>query len=130
MTASAPLNDLETVLLQARAGEVPVSRLMQMLVEAELAVPSAGEVMPDGGGFRPVLFPKEQVQMLAAFTDRSRIGTLTDLAPYCLTMKGRDLLKRMPPGCGIVINPGSTVGFDIAPDGIRRILDDFGRPGS
>jgi hypothetical protein len=126
MTTTAPLNGFEKLLQQARAGQAPVSRLMQGLVEAELAIPSATEVMPDGQGFQPVLFPKEQVQMLAAFTDRSRIGTLAELAPYCLAMKGLDLLKRMPPGCGIVINPGSTLGFDIAPDGIRRILEDFG----
>jgi hypothetical protein len=94
-------------------------------MEAELAIPSAADVLEDGSGFQPLLFKKEAVQMLACFTDRSRIGEYAEIAPYCLTMKGRELLERIPQGFGVVVNPGWSVGFDISPEGIERVLRDL-----
>ena len=88
-------------------------------------MPSAAEVMKDGSGFESLLFTKEQVRMLACFTDKARIGEFTSLTPYCLVMKGRELLRRIPLGYGLVVNPGTKEGFDISPEGIAKILQDF-----
>lgn len=120
-----PLNHLEVALAKAQSGSLPVQGLLQILVDSELAVPSATEVIADGSGFQPLLFPKEKVQMLACFSDKSRIGEFALLTPYCLVMKGRDLLRRMPPGFGLVINPGTSTGFDISPGGIAKIVEEF-----
>jgi hypothetical protein len=125
MPSFEPLNDFEKALVEARSGRLPVQKLLHMMADADLAVPSAGEVQADGSGFQPLLFPKEQVQMLACFTDKSRIGEYAEMAPYFLLMKGRDLLRRMPPDHGIVVNPGSTVGFDMSPEGIAKIVQEF-----
>ena len=40
-------------------------------------------------------------------------------------MNAFDLLRRMPPEYGIVINPGADVGFDLPPGGIQDIVKDF-----
>jgi hypothetical protein len=125
MTTFTPLNRLEVALAQAQGGALPVQELLQILVDSDLAVPSAAEVVEDGSGFQPLLFPKEKVQMLACFSDKSRIGEFASLVPYCLVIKGRDLLRRMPPGYGLVINPETSTGFDISPEGIAKILQEF-----
>ena len=90
-----------------------------------VAVPSATEILEDGSGLQPLLFPKNGVQMLACFTDKSRIGEFSSLAPYCLVLKGHDLLRRMSPGFGLVVNPGTPTGFDVPPQGVAKIVKDF-----
>lgn len=126
MKGFRPLNDFELALEQAQGGHLGVPELMRALLSSELAVPSAEEVMADGSGFSPLLFNKKGVQMLACFSDKSRVSEFADMAPYCLVMQGRELLRRMPPGYGLVINPGLAVGFDMTPDGILRLLSETG----
>lgn len=126
MNVFRPLNGFELVLEQAQNGHLEIPELMRALLSSELAVPSAKEVMVDGSGFSPLLFSKEGVQMLACFSDRRRIGDFSDLTPYCLMMRGHELLRRIPPGYGLVINPGLAVGFDMTPDGISLLLSETG----
>jgi hypothetical protein len=121
----SPLNDFESKLAQAQRGEVAVSELMASLVAAELALPSASEVQEDWSGFRPLLFSKHGVPMLACFSAKERLADYSAMAPYCLVIEGRELLCRIPPRHGLVINPGQRVGFDVSPDGIAQIVTDF-----
>ena len=127
MSSFVPLNKLESVLVQAKNGHVPVSDLMKTLVASDVVLPSGSEVLPDGTGFEPLLFPKEKVQMVACFTDKSRIGEYVKMTPYCLVMKGESFLRGIPNGCGVVVNPGQEVGFDISPDGVSKVLSDFSK---
>jgi hypothetical protein len=125
MNNFVPLNYFEVLLQEANSGRVPIQELLGVLVETSLALASASEILDDGSGFRPLLFPKDRVQMLACFSDKARIGTFVSLAPYCLMMNGRDILSRVPPGFGLVLNPGESVGLEISYDGIRNIISDF-----
>jgi len=93
---------------------------------SNIELPSAEEVRGDGAGLSPILFDKGGVMMLALFTDKIRIGTYAERAPYCVSMKAIDVMRRIPPGIGIVVNPGFKLGFEISPDGIRDVLRDFG----
>lgn len=126
MTQSfVPMNELESMLVRAKNGQVPVSDLMRALVDSDVVLPSGSEVLADGTGFEPLLFSKEKLQMVACFTDKSRIGEYVKMTPYCLVMKGKDFLRGIPSGHGVVVNPGQEVGFDISPDGIGKVLSDF-----
>jgi hypothetical protein len=125
MSEFFPLNDLEHVLVEARNGKRTVRDLIDTLIKSELAVPSASEVMANGSGFEPLLFSKEGMTMLSVFSDKSRIVEFAKMTPYCLIMSGADLLRRIPAGYGLVVNPGSDVGFDIPPAGISQIKTDL-----
>lgn len=128
MTQSfVPMNDLESMLVRAKNGQVPVSDLIRTLLDSDVVLPSGSEVLADGTGFEPLLFSKEKVQMVACFTDKSRIGEYVIMTPYCLVMKGKDFLRGIPSGHGVVVNPGQEVGFDISPDGVGKVLNDFPR---
>lgn len=128
MTQSfVPMNELESMLVRAKNGQAPVSDLMRTLVDSDVVLPSGSEVLADGTGFEPLLFSKEKVQMVACFTDKSRIGEYIKMTPYCLVMKGGDFLRGIPSGHGVVVNPGQEVGFDIPPDGVGKVLNDFPR---
>ncbi len=124
--AFTPLNDLEAALSEARAGRLPEQKLLHALANAELAVPSAAELdAADGSGFQPLVFPKDDLQLLACFSDESRIGDYAKLAPHTLKIRGRDLLRLVPEGFGLVVNPGSAAAFDISPNGIAEMLQDL-----
>lgn len=125
MNELIPLNTFESTLADARQGHLSVPQLMRMLVGSVLFVPSATEVMEDGSGFQPLLFDKGNARMLACFSDKSRVGDFSSLAPYGVTMKGRDILVRIPSGYGVVVNPGNLIGFDISPEGIAEVISDF-----
>lgn len=126
MTTFDPLNKLEASLLSAKRKEMPIQTFSRELVGAELTLPSVSEVKEDGTGFEPILYVKHGTNMVAAFTDKTRIGELTGLARYYLTMQGVHVLRRIPPGYGLVIDPGLEFGLDLSPEGIVRILQDMG----
>ncbi|SEL94018.1 SseB protein N-terminal domain-containing protein [Roseateles sp. YR242] len=121
----APLNDFESRLARAQRGEFAVKDVLASLAAAELALPSAAPVQEDWSGFQPLLFSKDGVPMLACFSAKERVTDYAAMTPYCLAIKGRELLRRMPAGHGLVVNPGQRVGFDISPEGIAQIVDEF-----
>lgn len=114
-------NELEIALQKAASQLLSMADFIGILLRSELAIPSAGEIMPDGSGFQPLLFDKEKIKMVACFTARERAKSYGDMTPYCLMMKGAEFIKRIPANYGIVINPGQKAGLDISPAGISRI---------
>jgi len=64
--------------------------------------------------------------MLALFTDKERVKQVGNIAKYCLVMTGLDVLRRLPLGHGVVVNPGLDVGFELSPEGVVKIVMDMG----
>lgn len=89
-------------------------------------VPSGDDPGERFEGFRPVYYPKDDVQMLAVFTSPDGAGSLSDLAPWLVTFTGEELLRRMPATDGLVVNPGLPDGFDIAPAGLETLRAELG----
>lgn len=121
-----PLNDLEVSLLAAKENEISLETFVRQLVRSDLALPTAKEVQSDGSGFEPIIFDKQGSSMLSAFTDKVRVSQLAHIARYCLVMNGLELLRRIPPRYGLVINPGLDVGFELSSEGIAEILKEMG----
>lgn len=121
-----PLNDLEKLLIQTQVQTRNFNDFLTAFMKSDLCVPSASEIQADGSGFVPLLFDKQGTQMLSAFTALSRAALYKDMTPYCLSMKGSELLARMPRDCGLVVNPGYDKGFDISPAGLEKIRQEFG----
>lgn len=120
-----PENDLEILLVKVQQGKIDFVDFFKFFMSAEIFVPSASEVMPDGSGMSPLLFEKNGDQILGVFSSLSRVSLFKGQADYCLSMKGRELIARLPAGYGIVVNPGFDKGFDVPPSGIKKILRDF-----
>lgn len=127
MIIFTPLNVLEASLLSAKIDEISVESFIVEFINSDLALPSATEVMEDGAGFEPILYDKLGTKMLAAFTDKTRIGELVKIAKYCLVMNALQVLRRIPLGYGLVLNPGHEVGLELSSDGIAQIIKDMDR---
>lgn len=93
--------------------------VLWVLAGSTLYVPSGADPGNDFEGFRPVFYPQGAHQMLAAFTNPQWAEPISSLAPWMVTTTGEDLITRMPPENGLVINPGAPNGFDVAPEGVE-----------
>lgn len=119
---------LVETLLKARSGEVPVPELLRRLVGSDLVVPSGQPVAADGAGLQPLLYDRDGVPMVACFADRAGARSVATLAPHALRIRGGDLLRRIPAGHGLVVNPGLDAWFDLSPEGVARAIEAFVDP--
>ncbi len=125
MNDAAPQTPIETLLKTAMDGQLPIGLFMKAFVASEVVLLTGSLVTPDGSGFDPLLFDKQGILHVSVFTDMSRLGFHSQQAPYTLRMLMLDVLKRVPGGYGVVINPGTSLGFEISPSGVGEILKDF-----
>ena len=126
MTDLPPQTPIETLLRSAMDGQLPIGLFMKALVAAEVVLQTGSLVTPDGSGFDPLLFDKQGVLHVAVFTDLSRVGVHNQQAPHTIRMLMIEVLRRVPGGYGVVVNPGTALGFELSPQGIGEILKDFG----
>jgi len=125
MNDAAPRTPIETLLKTAMDGQLPIGLFMKAFVASEVVLLTGSLVTPDGSGFDPLLFDKQGVLHVAVFTDMSRVGFHSQQAPHTIRMLMLEVLKRVPGGYGVVINPGTSLGFEISPSGVGEILKDF-----
>jgi hypothetical protein len=67
-----------------------------------------------------VLFPKHDHSMMAVFSSPHEAERVAHLAPFVVAMSGSQLLLQSPATQGLVVNPGSNLGFDIEPAGTAK----------
>jgi hypothetical protein len=114
-----PVNELENRIVQARAGSEPADGLLPLLAEAELFVSSRAEVMEDGSGFEPLLFESPAGPLVGIFSESERAVLHRAEAEYLVQMHGHELFLRMPPGYGLIVNPGYRAQLIISADTVR-----------
>ncbi|HEY1785569.1 MAG TPA: SseB family protein [Pirellulales bacterium] len=126
MTAEefVPRNKLEVMLVNARAGRSSPRELAVVLVSSDVAIPSS-EVNAEGSRFNPIVLGKAGVQMVAVFTDMERSKSLQEPASFVVVMKGSELLKLLPAGFGIAVNPGLSACCEISAAGAEEIRRDL-----
>ncbi len=116
---------IETLLKAAMDGAVPIRTFMEAFVASEVVLLTGSLVTPDGSGFDPLLFDKQGTLHVAVFTDPARVDNHAQQAPHQIRWLMLDVLRRVPGGYGVVINPGTSLGFEISPGGVGEILKDF-----
>jgi SseB protein N-terminal domain len=105
----------------------PLNEFLKEFVQDNIFILSSSSVENDGSGINPLLFNREEVIMVAAFTSLSRTKIFTNPDVYCLEIKAGDFLERIPEGYGLVLNPGLDVGLEVPPLGVKNIQRDFVR---
>ena len=122
------MTPLESSLVEAQSGAISIDEFLAGFVESKVFVLLDKDPGPSGkwdNTISPlVLNSQSGIPMLAVFTAPERstswarrlpqypFGILTDL---------RWLLKGTTSGVGMVINPGSAVGFELSPPGVERL---------
>ena len=119
-----PLEGFETAIVAARAGELTFENLIGLLAETTLVVPSVQDFRLGGDKFQPLTFPFEDGDgfVMGVFTAQDRTDAFDEIAPYATALTGRQILGGLQPGAGLVINPGSSLGFQIEPTAVPGIV--------
>jgi hypothetical protein len=118
-----PETDIERRILEVQAGQYPADALMRDLADAELCIPSLAQVHDGWTGYVPVLLEQSGLRFVAVFTAASR--QKRDFAPYLLRSPGRSFFLRLPPGYGVIFNPGTDAQVFLPPDGVALLKQDL-----
>lgn len=117
----SPENDLEVAVVDAKRGNAPLADLLEKFAQSEVYVSSRHEVKQDGSGFDPLLIGVSETPLVAAFSSLSRPELHSKMAEYVLQMQGREFFRRLPPGYGVIFNPGYEVQLIISSDVISNL---------
>ncbi|HMH66210.1 MAG TPA: SseB family protein [Rhizomicrobium sp.] len=123
MLAFEPETDIERQILNVQAGKYPADALMRDMADSDLYIPSKGEVQEDGHGLAPVFLERGDMAFVAVFTARSRPPR--GMAAYLLKAAGRAFFLRLPPGYGVIFNPGYDAEMLLPPDGVAMLKLDL-----
>jgi hypothetical protein len=80
-------------------------------------------VQEDGSRFQPVLLEMEGEPYVAVYTALSRAPK--DMAPYLLQAVGSYFFLRLPPGYGVIVNPGYATQLLLPPHGAAALKEDL-----
>ena len=106
-------------------GAMPKRAFREGFVAAGVVLLGGSRVTPEGSGWDPLLFDRQGTLHVAVFTGPARVGIHSQQAPHQIRWLMLDVLRRVPGGYGVVVNPGTTLGFEISASGVGEILKDF-----
>jgi hypothetical protein len=109
--------------LAAQKGELSGDALLHEIAASDLYIPSKDEVQEDGSRFQPVLFEMEGQPYVAVYTALAR--TPKDLTPFLLQTAGTYFFLRLPPGYGVMINPGFAAEILVPAQGVAAFQQDL-----
>ncbi len=118
-----PETPVEQRILDAQKGKLSGDALMREIAACDLFIPSRDEVQADGSRFQPVLLDMEGEPYVAVFTALSRPPK--DMAPWLLKTVGSYFFLRLPPGYGVMVNPGYAAQLLVPPHGIAALQHDL-----
>jgi len=115
--------DIEHQILKAQDGALSGDALLHRMADADLFIPSTGEVQTDGSGFQPVLIDQDGSSLVVVFTARSRQPK--DMAAWMMQMNGGQFFRRLPAGYGVMVNPGFDAQILVPPHGMAALKRDL-----
>jgi hypothetical protein len=118
--------DIEHQILKTQDGALSGDALLRRMADADLFIPSTGEVQTDGSGFQPVLVDQDRSSLVVVFTARSRQPK--DMAAWTMQMNGGQFFRRLPAGYGVMVNPGYDAQILVPPHGMAAFKQDLARP--
>jgi hypothetical protein len=123
MPSLVPEGEMELAIANTQRGIQSIHDVIELFLRSKVFVPSGTSISEIGEGLTPLQFDREHETMVAAFCSPERALKFGDLAPYGVLMYGRDLVKWMEDGLGIVVNPGWEIGFEIPVAGVRKLRE-------
>lgn len=109
---------IDRAIMRTRNGELGMQTLLWVFASRVVLVASGTETSPDLADLQPLLFDRQGESLLGVFTTTTATDASGLEAPYLVAIAGEDLIRRMPDGVGIVVNPGSVNGFEVPARGV------------
>jgi hypothetical protein len=125
-----PQDDLERMVVEARAGRVPIRDLVERLFASELCVLLDREVPGVmASGTSPLVVKKSDgTELVAVFSTLARatpVARRVETHKFCLLVSARWLLGSMDRRFGLVLNPGDSITFEMTASGLESGRREF-----
>lgn len=125
---SQPLNAFEVLFFAVREGRQGIAELLDQLLGTEVVIlldkdPEPGDLQ-EGRALPLVLNNPQGEPVLAMFTAAERSLPMALQFPqfgFGLPVMFRELLKVVRPGVGLVMNPGTALGFEMPAANVARM---------
>ena len=120
-----PKNQLERLILDHRQGRIDERIFHKRLVDRTVYVATDDlEEAERTTGFKPVILVREDREYVAVFSMMDRTETLVrEGGGGSVQMLVRQLLDRVPPGIGIVLNPNYETAVEIPPEKVEALRE-------
>lgn len=120
-----PKNQLERLILDHRQGRIDERIFHKRLVDRTVYVATDDlEEAERTTGFKPVILVREDREYVAVFSMMDRTETLVrEGGGGSVQMLVRQLLDRVPPGIGIVLNPNYEAAVEIPPEKVEALRE-------
>jgi hypothetical protein len=119
----APQTQIEHRILAAQNGDLSGDALLREIADANLYIPSKDDVREDGSRFEPILLEMDSEPYVAVYTAPSRVPK--DGTPHLLQAVGSHFFLRLPPGYGVIVNPGYAAQVLIPAHGVTAFQQDL-----
>lgn len=116
---------LERAIARAQQGTLTSATVLWTLVAGEIVFLSTGPVEPGVLPADPFLLNDGSSTFLALFTHGDRATPFLEEGRSICGVIGMHLLSRLPDGVGIVVNPGSKLGFEVPAAGVQAFVQDL-----
>ena len=132
MVSFEPSNELERDLRRCQEGQIDFALLLQRLLASQLFVLLDYEIPEENPRLTaPPLMLRSQAgyAVFALFTSPDRAASFVQQFPtysYGLLVEARWLLSTLSAAAGLIVNPGSSGGFEMPPEGFAKLKRDFG----
>jgi type III secretion system (T3SS) SseB-like protein len=123
LLAFAPQTPIEHRIVAAQKGELSGDALLREIAASNLFIPSQDDVQEDGSRFQPVLLEMEGEPYVAVYTALARAPK--EMAPYLLQTVGTYFFLRLPPGYGVMVNPGYDAQMLVPAHGVAALQQDL-----
>lgn len=127
MSDFIPQNPLEIALQAALAPGGQFAEFLKVFVKSETYLPSAKYTGVDTTNFHPILFDKGGEPHMLAFTARDRTSAVAHVGPFISDIPVHQLLRNMPAGTGLIVNPDLSASFSLSAAGLQRLAQDVSR---
>jgi hypothetical protein len=125
MTDLAPQTPIETLLKAAMDGAVPIRAFMEAFVASEVVLLTGSLVTPMAAASTRCCSTSRAPCTWPCSPIRRGWASTASRPEHQIRWLMLDVLRRVPGGYGVVINPGTSLGFEISPSGVGEILKDF-----
>lgn len=129
MADPRPLTVLESAIRLATSRRLEVEPVLWALAASEVLVLAPTAPVPSPETLQPLIVHREDRSFAAVFTHTDRVGAEFGAGRTAVGLPASALLRGLAPGIGVVVNPGTALGFELPADalaGFVALLTDEG----
>lgn len=118
---------VERAIVQGQQGSLDPGTVLWVLAAGQVVILNEGEPRAAEFPDAPLVVTRGEQRFLAVFTNQDQVGAIGEHRVPTL-VPAFELLRRVPEGVGLVVNPGSPIGLEVPAEGLRAFVQRLLQP--